>query len=203
MKILIAEDDPVSRRLIEVTLTKWGHEVITACDGREAWHIIESGEAPGMWIFDWMMPGLEGVELCRRARMIDLPVSPYIILLTALNRANDVVVGLDAGANDYMTKPFQPGELQARINVGVRMLHLQEQLAARIKELEAALAEVKTLRGIIKVCSYCGKAQRDDSSWQQIEAYVQAHSDAAFSHGICPECLQIQHPDFARRRSGA
>lgn len=189
MRILIAEDDPVSRKLLQRTLEKWEHEIVVASDGREAWRIIESEQAPALWILDWMMPEIAGVDLCRRARLLQLPMSPYIIMLTALSSTEDIVTALDAGANDYIVKPFNQVELRARINVGMRVLNLQLELLQRIQELESALTEVKTLRGIIKVCSYCGRAQRDDTSWAQIEAYVQEHTDAAFSHGICPECL--------------
>ncbi len=189
MRILIADDDPVSRLLLERTLEIWGHEVIVTRDGREAWRVIESDNMPSMWILDWMMPEIPGVDLCRRARQLKLSASPYIIMLTSKSDRANIAEALDAGANDYIVKPFHQVELRARLNVGIRVLELQAQLAHRIEELEGALQEVKTLRGIIKVCSYCGRAQRDDTSWAQIEAYVQEHTEAAFSHGICPECL--------------
>ncbi len=196
MKILIAEDDPVSQRLLEVTLQKWGHEPQTVRDGREAWKLIESGEAPPLWILDWMMPGMEGIELCRRARQLLLPVTPYIILLTALAKVTDMVTGLESGANDYVTKPFQQPELQARINAGIRVLLLQEQLEKRISDLEQALAEVRRLRGIIKICSYCGTVLRSDATWEQIEAYVVENPKAVYSHGICNDCLPRAHRDL-------
>lgn len=189
MKILIAEDDAVSRRLLERTLEKWGHEVVVASDGREAWNRIGKDDAPHIWILDWMMPEIAGVDLCRRARQLKMKVPPYIIMLTSLAGSSEVAEALEAGANDYVVKPFNQVELRARINVGIRVLDLQQQLVDRIAQLEDALAEVKTLRGIIKVCSYCGRAQRDDASWAQIEAYVQEHTEASFSHGICPECI--------------
>lgn len=196
MQILIADDDPVSRRLLEVTIQRAGHEVVVTKDGREAWQVIESGDAPDMWVLDWMMPGLPGVELCRRARQLRLATSPYIILLTALTKPSDIVEGLDSGANDYVTKPFQQVELEARIKVGIRMLDLQRELMTRINDLERALKDLRELRGILHVCSYCGSMIRSESTWTAMEAYVASHPDSAYSHGICPNCLPKAHREL-------
>lgn len=190
MRVLIAEDDAVSLRLLERTLQKWGHETMAARDGAEAWRIIESEEdPPPMWILDWMMPGKEGIELCKRARMLRLPVTPYIILLTSLCKDTDIYQGLEAGANDYITKPFEHGELKARINVGVRMLELQRQLSQRIEELQSTLDELRELRGLIKLCAHCGNLLRSEPDWQMQERYVARHPGASYSHGICEACL--------------
>jgi len=124
MEILIAEDDPVSRRLLEATLVKWGYDVTVACDGTEAWQILRSEDAPRLAILDWMMPGMDGLTICRNIREAhDLP-SIYIILLTARGRKDDIVAGLEAGADDYITKPFHREELRARVQVGVRIMEL-------------------------------------------------------------------------------
>src|SRR5882724_12093373 len=104
MKILIAEDDAISRRVLEATLTKFGYDVVVAVDGAEAWALLEREDAPRMAILDWMMPGIDGVELCRRLRSAPSATPPYLILLTAKSTKEDVVIGLDAGANDYLTK---------------------------------------------------------------------------------------------------
>jgi sigma-B regulation protein RsbU (phosphoserine phosphatase) len=189
MRVLIAEDDPVSLRLLERTLEKWGHEPVIARDGSEAWRVIDSDNPPPMWILDWMMPGKEGTDLCKRARLIKLPVSPYIILLTSLSKQSDVLEGLAAGANDYITKPFEHAELHARINAGIRMLQLQTQLAERITELETALDELRQLRGLIKVCAYCSKVLSGIADMEMLERYVARHPRADYSHGICDNCL--------------
>src|SRR6185369_14611251 len=110
MNILIAEDDPVSRCFLEVTLVKWGYEVKSTSDGNEAWEQFER-EIPTVAILDWMMPGIDGAELCRRAKALDTVVPPYLIMLTAKIDKQDVVEGLCAGADDYMTKPFNRHEL--------------------------------------------------------------------------------------------
>lgn len=187
-RILIAEDDPVSRTVLDRTLRGWGHEVVVTKSGSEAWDALLDDDAPRLAILDWMMPGLEGPEVCRRVRALARPIPTYIILLTARGQTDDIVVGLDSGADDYVTKPFDRGELRSRIRVGERMLALQQGLADRVRELEEALGQVKELKGLLPICSYC-KAVRDDHNyWHRVETYITAHSAARFSHGICPGC---------------
>ena len=188
MKILIAEDDPVSRRLLEATLGKWGYEVISTSNGTEAWEVLAAPQAPKLAILDWMMPEMDGVEVCRRVRGRPGQGPLHILLLTARGRKEDVIAGLGAGADDYITKPFDQEELRARVQVGVRIVELQTTLAARVLELEEALVRVRQLRGLLPICSYCKKIRDDQNYWQQVEQYVSTHSEVQFSHGICPEC---------------
>ena len=190
MKILIAEDDPVSRRVLQAALEKWGHEVIATSDGAEALKVLEEPDAPRMAILDWMMPRMDGVEVCRSVREIKLRIPTYIILLTAKGLKDDIVEGLESGANDYVTKPFHRPELRSRVQVGVRMVELQTELAHRVAELEKAINEVKTLRGLFPMCSYCKKIRDDSNFWTQVECYLMEHSEAEFSHGICPDCYE-------------
>jgi len=187
MKILIAEDDPVSRRFLEVTLAKWGYQVIVTCDGNQAWEAFQR-ETPTIAIVDWMMPGIDGAEVCRRARAIETTMPPYLILLTAKSEKEDVVEGLCAGADDYITKPFNRHELHARIKVGIRIAELQKTVVDRVVELELALSRVKQLQGLLPICSYCKKVRDDQNYWQQVDTYISKHSEVAFSHGICPDC---------------
>ena len=189
MRVLIADDDPVSRRILEVTLLdSASDEVIAAANGWEAWKILRKGDGPDLVVLDWMMPCMDGVDICRRVRASDLPPT-YIILLTSRSETQDVIAGLDAGADDYIAKPFDPEELRARLRVGARVLGLQASLASRVRELEDALAQVSQLRGLLPICAYCKKVRDDRDYWEQIETYVMKHSDARFSHGICPDCF--------------
>jgi sigma-B regulation protein RsbU (phosphoserine phosphatase) len=192
MRILIAEDDMVSRRVLETTLRKWGHDPVIATDGAVAWSILRGGDAPPLAVLDWMMPGADGVELCRRVR--EAGRATYLILLTAKGTKDDMVTGLDAGADDYVVKPFNRDELRARIGGGVRVVELQQSLAARVGELETALASVQQLQGLLPICSYCKsiRSHEDENYWQGVEQYITEHSDAQFSHGICPGCSERQ-----------
>ena len=116
MKILIADDEAASLKMLSGVLTDWGYQVITAADGTEAWRVLQENEAPKLAILDWTMPGLEGVEICQRLRQRYTPTPTYLILLTGRTAKEDLVAGLDAGANDFLTKPFDWNELRARRN---------------------------------------------------------------------------------------
>jgi phosphoserine phosphatase RsbU/P len=203
-RILIAEDDMVSRTVLERSLRGWGHDVVVTTDGAAAWEALQAEDAPPLVILDWMMPGLEGPEVCRRVRALGNPVPTYIILLTAKGQTDDVVTGLDSGADDYVTKPFDRLELRSRLRVGERILALQHGLADRVRELEVALGQVKDLKGLLPICSYC-KAVRDDQNyWHRVETYIAANSHARFSHGICPGCWKdVVEPEMAAYRAKA
>jgi len=207
MRILIAEDESVSRRVLEATLDKWGHEVVVTCDGAQAWDALRHEGAPLLAILDVMMPGMGGIEVCRRVRETARAVSPYLILLTAESGKESVVSGLEAGANDYIAKPFDPEELRARVNVGLQMLELQQRLAQRVAELEEALSQVKQLQGLLPICTYCKSIRDDGNYWQRVENYIGNHSDVQFSHSICPDCynqvVQPQIEEMRRKLEGA
>src|SRR5689334_209692 len=170
MRILIAEDDPISRRMLEATLQKWGHQIVSVEDGAAAWHALEPADAPQLAILDWMMPGMDGVEVCRRVRQSGKRLPTYAILLTAKGQKEDIVHGFEAGADDYVTKPFDREELRARINVGVRIVELQTQLGFRVQELEAAIAREKLLVGLLPICCYCKKIRDDQNYWQAVDS---------------------------------
>ncbi|RMF88784.1 MAG: diguanylate cyclase [Nitrospinota bacterium] len=128
VQILIAEDDPVSRRLLEITLRKWGYEVVVTCDGEEAWQRLQQEDAPRLAILDWMMPKMDGLEVCRKVRAQKAEPYTYLILLTAKGQKEDIVAGLESGADDYVTKPFHAHELRVRLRAGERILDLQAKL---------------------------------------------------------------------------
>jgi DNA-binding response OmpR family regulator len=193
MKILVAEDDAVTRRMLVVTLERLGWDVITADDGNAAWRVFETlkgKDAPEMAVLDWMMPGIEGIEICRRLHTTPGFELVYIILVTSRGGKEDLSYGLAAGANDYITKPFDPVELEARVRVGQRVVKLQRSLAARVTEVEAALAHVQRLQGLLPICSYCKKVRNEANYWEQVESYFATHSDLDFTHSICPQCTE-------------
>jgi len=189
MQILIADDEPVSRGLARAALVDSGCQITCVENGDAAWEAIHGRTGPMLAILDRMMPGVDGIELCRRAHRTP-PYPPlYIVMVTSAGEPGDLAEGLEAGADDYIPKPYNRAELRARANVGLRMLALQESLARRVADLEAALASVKQLRGLLPMCAYCKKIRVDNSYWQQLESYLAAHSDAQVSHGICPDCF--------------
>jgi two-component system, cell cycle response regulator len=137
MRILIADDSVVSRHLLDATLRRWGYDVVIACDGNEAWRILEADDAPKIAILDWMMPGLTGPGVCRkvRANAKDKDLYTYILLLSSKSQREDLIEGMEAGADDYLTKPFDQHELQVRLRPGVRILELQHELISAREEL--------------------------------------------------------------------
>jgi len=148
MKVLIAEDDVTSRLLLKKVLSRWDYEVLATKDGAEAWEALQAPDAPRLVVLDWMMPQLDGVEVCRRLRQLETEQPPYVILLTARGGTEDIVRGLDAGADDYLGKPYDPEELRARVEVGRRFIELNERLLEAQHALEV-LARTDALTGIL------------------------------------------------------
>lgn len=198
MRILIAEDDSTSRLMLAAVLKKMGHEVLEAPDGPEAWAVFQAPDAPRLAILDWMMPEMDGLEVVRRVRALPADLPPYLIMLTTKSEKADIARALDAGADDYLVKPFDSGELRARVSVGTRIVELQDRLAGKILALNEALDQIKTLRGIVPICSSCKKIRDDQGYWNQVDVYVHEHTEAEFSHGICPDCMLRLYPDFAQ-----
>ena len=188
MKILIAEDNAISCRMLELFFAKQGYEVVVAFNGNEAWNILKKRNTPQLVILDWMMPGMSGIDVCKKVCQKKNGMLVYIIFLTARGCKKDITEGLQAGANDYITKPFDSNELQARVQVGIRMIDLQNALSQNIKKLEEALNRVKQLQGLLPICAYCKRIRVDKNYWQQVERYISEHADVQFSHSICPEC---------------
>ena len=137
MRILIAEDDATSRRILEAVLAKWGHEAVVTCDGDEAWRAFQDEDAPRLAVLDWMMPGIDGVEVCRRVRASeeDKEQYTYLILLTGRDAKEDIVAGMEAGADDYIAKPFDQHEMRVRVRAGQRIIELQADLLAAKQDL--------------------------------------------------------------------
>jgi DNA-binding response OmpR family regulator len=175
MKLLIAEDDSASRLVLTAALKKLGHEVIVTENGREAWEVLR-GCAIRMVISDWMMPYIDGLELCSLIRSQQSKYYTYVILLTALGGKGNYLKGMAAGADDFVTKPFDIEELAARLRVGERILNLE--------------LKVNRLEGLLPICAYCKNIRDESNVWHQMEQYIASRSEAAFSHGVCPTCLE-------------
>lgn len=186
MQLLLAEDDPTILHLL-TRLFENDYEVAAARNGDDAWECLVRNDGPRLAVLDWHMPGLHGTDICRKAHT--QPEPTYILLLTATRtRPEDVLEAFEAGADDYVLKPFAPQELRARVAVGKRTLDLHRTLSERVAELEEAVSRIRKLEGLLRICAWCKRVQNDEDRWEQLEAYITEHSDAIFSHGICPEC---------------
>ncbi len=188
--ILIADDDPVSQTLLVRSLEQAGYPITQCSEGGQALEHLKGVKDPTIGILDWMMPGLNGPQVCQALKENMGPSHLYLILLTSKGERDDIVQGLEAGADDYMTKPFDLQELRARVQVGVRVLMLQQKLEDRVQQLELALSEVKQLQGLLPICSYCKKIRDDQNYWQQVEEYLSHYTEFQFSHGVCPHCFE-------------
>jgi two-component system, cell cycle response regulator len=170
MRILIAEDDPVSRRVLQAQLSKWGYEVLVTTNGLDAWDILQQSDAPKLVILDWMMPSMDGTEVIQKLRQRGESAYVYVLLLTAKGLREDVVAGLEAGADDYLVKPFDAHELKARIRTGARILDLQDQLVAaqmalREEATHDPLTRAWNRSGILDILQReCARALRSEGS---------------------------------------
>lgn len=175
MHILIVDDDHICRLALEVTLRKLGHQVSSCSGGEAALARFDEGGVL-MVISDLLMPGMDGLELCRRIRATLASHYTYFILLTAIGSKSGYLDGMRAGADDFITKPFDAEVLAARLVVAERILNLQSQ--------------VKQLAGLLPICCLCKKVRDDKNYWHQVESYVQEHTEAKFTHSYCPDCFE-------------
>ena len=196
MRILVADDDPVSRNMVQAALNGAGYQVVETEDGLAALEVLRADDPPRLAVLDWMMPGMDGVKLCREIRL-----QHYAILLTSKGQKDDLIQGLESGADDYLTKPFDPRELVSRIRVGERILHLEHTLGEKVDELQMAMAHVKRLQGLIPICMHCKKIRDDGATWHGLEVYIEEHSEAMFTHCLCEECLAKHYPGPSRRHT--
>ncbi len=185
MRILLAEDDPDNRDVLSVLLGKAGHDVTPFANGALAWEAMNHDHYP-LVIADCMMPDLNGFELCRKIRAIQRPYT-YVIMLTAYGGRENFLKGMEAGADDFLTKPCDPEQLHARLKVANRILGLEE--------------EVRQLRGLLPICTYCKNIRENEKDWVPIETYMARRTEVSFSHGICPECFATRvRPELERAR---
>ena len=175
MNILVVDDDPTLRFILEGTLKQLGHSVALASNGAEALQAFAKCHVP-LVVSDMLMPEMDGLELCRRIRKAHRSQYTYIILLTAVGSKSGYLDGMNAGADDFITKPFDKEVLAARIAVAERILKLQ--------------TEVKQLAGLLPICALCKKVRDDQNYWHQVESFVARHTDATFTHSYCPDCFK-------------
>lgn len=192
MKILIAEDEYTTRLMVQVSLENWGYSVNSVADGKEAWEIFKKPEAPDVAILDWEMPEVDGVELCKRIKNLQRANPVYVILLTGRDSQKDIVQGFDAGADDYMTKPFNDDELRARVRVAERLVTIQSSLSQSVEELKSALDMVDTLQGSIPVCNSCQRIEGDNKNWHTLNECINERFDMRFTPELCPECSKTK-----------
>lgn len=195
VRILIADDNLVGRRLLQQAAVNWGYQPVLAASGEETLARLADTEPPRIIVLDWLMPGMDGLEVCRKVRQDPRLATVYVILLTSRNEKQDIVRGLESGADDYIIKPFDYDELRARLQVGSRMVQLQTALAERVRQLEEAMHREKQLMGLLPICSFCKKIRDDKEIWQPMESYLARRSEVRFSHSICPECAKKWEED--------
>jgi diguanylate cyclase (GGDEF)-like protein len=219
MRILIADDSILSRRLLEHSLRQWGYDVVVACDGREAWEVLNQEHSPPLAILDWMMPGYTGPELCRLVRNKAAQTYTYILLLTSRIEKEDVVEGLDSGADDYITKPFDRHELKVRLRAGTRIVDLQAQLlrtqeALRFQATRDYLTQLWNRSAIVEVLQKeLSRCQREHTSVGVVLADLDhfKHINDTYGHGAGDAALKeaarrmlhsVREYDFIGRYGG-
>lgn len=175
MRLLVVDDDEDFRALIGLSLETLRHESVMVASGADALDRLRA-EKFQVLITDWNMPGMTGLDLCRRVRAETPEIQIYIILLTAMSGSENLIQALDSGADDFITKPYDEGQLAARLRVVERTLGLRK--------------EVQQLVGLLPVCSYCRKVRTDDQQWLEMEKYLARSVDTTITHGICPSCFQ-------------
>jgi phosphoserine phosphatase RsbU/P len=189
VKILIAEDEFTTRMMVQVCLETWGYRVESVTNGNDAWAALQKPDAPHIAILDWEMPELNGVEVCRRVKEMDNVTTPYILLLTCRDSKTDIVQGFDAGADDYMTKPFNDDELRARVRVAERLVRTQSSLSESVAELKEVLNQVEMLENSIEVCRDCRKIFSPyDRGWHAFLDVIENGADPRFIIKNCPSC---------------
>lgn len=196
-RVLVADDDESSRQLIVATLRSGGYETAVVENGAEAWDLLQQSEAPQLAVLDWAMPKMQGIEVCRRLREAGTESYVYVVLLTARDGVEDIVAGLSAGADDYITKPWERQELLLRLRAGERVIRLESRLREKLMELAGAREDVEKLQGLLPVCPSCYRIRDDENLWHRIESYVEAHSRARFTHSLCRSCLKEHYPEFS------
>ncbi len=199
--ILIVDDTARNVQILAAVLNKAGYKIAAASDGQKALGMIEA-VGPDLVLLDIMMPGMDGFEVCRRLKASPDTTDIPVILLTARTAPEDVTSGFEAGAVDYITKPFNKRELLARVRTHIGLKIARDNRRHAIAQLRELRSQTHALSGLLPICAHCKKIRSDEGYWQQLEIYISDHSDAMFSHGVCPECLAEHYPDYKPQSDG-
>ncbi len=199
MKILIVDDMPENISALALTLESEGFTLAMASCGEEALQIAE-GFLPDLILMDVRMNGIDGFETCRQLKKNDATSDMPIIFLTVSQDTEDIKQGFQCGGVDYICKPFSQEEVCARVRTHLRLRELIKQKEKLVNELQSALAKVKTLSGLLPICSSCKKIRDDTGYWNQIESYIRARSEAEFTHSICPNCSKTLYPGLRKNK---
>ena len=192
--ILMVDDVPKNLQVLGNILNKEGYKISAALNGEQALKILKNAK-PDLILLDVMMPGLSGFDVIKEIQKNEELIEIPVIFLTAKTEKEDVIHGIELGAVDYVTKPFNSTELLARVKNHIELKLSKDRLKKMNIELQTALDQVKTLKGLVPICANCKKIRDDDGFWQEVEHYVSAHTEADFSHGICPNCMQELYPE--------
>ena len=186
-RILIVDDMPENIRML-IELLQNDYATVPATNGHIAVQKARADPQPDLILLDIIMPGMDGYDVCRELKADPRTRGIPVIFITAVSEAMDEAKGFTLGAVDYVTKPFNPVTITARVKTHI-------ELSQTVRALQSALDKVKTLSGLLPICAHCKKVRDDKGYWNQIETYIDAHSEASFSHGICPECARENYPD--------
>jgi len=193
--VLIAADDILVLQTLESNVDNLGLEAIVAFDDRAILHFMEQDDRPPMVILDSTLPRMDTAAVCRRIRLSSDGALPYIILISPDAPEGKRAFDPNSSPDDFISRPFTAGELHTRISVGMRVIDLEANLEARLLELNNAEKRIKKLSGLLPICYHCKKIRDDTGYWNELEKYITDHSDAEFSHAICPGCLSRYYPD--------
>lgn len=196
--ILIVDDIPKNLQVLGGILNKEEVKIAAATRGDQAISMAHEIH-PDLILLDVMMPGLDGFETCRRLKSSPDTEEIPIIFLTAKTEAEDLVRGFEVGAVDYITKPFNASELLSRVHTHLELKRARDIHKELIRRLTESLEQVKKLTGLIPICASCKKIRDDEGYWLQVEEYLEAHSEAQFTHGMCPSCMKEMYPDVYKQ----
>ncbi|SHO47957.1 response regulator [Desulfopila aestuarii] len=188
-RILVVDDNTANIDVMLAFLEAEGYDLSIATNGETAIKIARHSR-PDLILLDVMMPGMNGFETCRELKADERTREIPVIFVTAKKEVEDIVSGFQSGGVDYISKPFRQEEVLSRVSTHLRLRRLVVAQERLITKLNGALAEVDTLRGLLPICSYCKKIKDEKGAWKKLETYIRTHTQANFSHGICPECLE-------------